>query len=444
MGVFVFSDIHGNSDAYYEVMRYLKRKIGLSDQVVCIGDLIDRGPDSAQVVREYVKKMKSDPRYHFVLGNHEALLLEAVLDPESLVKWDLWIVNGGITICDELYSASANHFKTFFDSFFYLLNNGVGRIYVRTKHAYVITHAGMTTTESKIDSGLNPGIRKKFEPRIWSRSRNYPHEEKERFNKIRKRRKNQKLGDKNRKYHVHGHTPTESKEIKRRWNDESYDDYATLKEFNLPVDAGLAYMSNGEPAYVACAYISSDPNLEGCPHRVNLIKTIGRTMPYHNWYNNLIHDLKEKKNTPTTRMFFNFRNTANAYFKAKDRFDYNFSFLMDKQISWAGKKFPKFYDDNYKEIRPSTGAPEINKTPRDRRLVKYIQDRRKKRSVGRGLFVRQAYRREAKLRSAIWAYACLYNILVDDDITDDDIKNNYATIIDGKLHTAIQNIVLIT
>ncbi|MCP3941876.1 MAG: hypothetical protein GY710_10385 [Desulfobacteraceae bacterium] len=449
MGIYIFSDIHGNLDAYNAVMEYIDKNLREHDQVVCVGDLIDRGSKSAEVVIKYAKKMQSDPRYHFVLGNHESLLLNAILaeicndtGSDYSNKWYNWSANGGITVCMEL-NKKPNLFNNFFKSFLYLLDKGNGRIYVRTKHTYVITHAGLTTKNLKIEAQRDEaGISKKIIPRIWSRHTNENNvgEEKTSFEKIRKRRKDIKLDNKHRKYHVHGHTPTDIKEITRRWN-ESYEAYAALKEFNLPVDAGLAYCLNNAAANVACAYISSDPDAK-ISHSVTIIPVVGRT--------DIIMtrgDELDKENKAYNQDSFNwfmdqvnpFIDKASDYIDKIGRVDYKFSFLIDRQISWGGDTFKKFYDDDYRNIVPSKKAPVIKDSPRDRPLVKYIQDRRRKGKVGRGWWVRQAYQREAKLASGIWAYSILYNILTPEDISNDDIKSYYKTIIDGKLHTAIQN-----
>ena len=67
---YVIGDIHG-------CLRPLKRLLAMiapqpGDEVIFIGDYIDRGPQSREVV-EYLLTLKS--RCVFLMGNHERMLL---------------------------------------------------------------------------------------------------------------------------------------------------------------------------------------------------------------------------------------------------------------------------------------------------------------------------------------------------------------------------------
>jgi serine/threonine protein phosphatase 1 len=81
---FVIGDVHG----HYQGLMMLLEAIapGKQDQVYFLGDLIDRGPESYQVV-EWVKQQP----YPCLLGNHEQMMLNALLrgkaDPDSLFSW---------------------------------------------------------------------------------------------------------------------------------------------------------------------------------------------------------------------------------------------------------------------------------------------------------------------------------------------------------------------
>ena len=67
----VIGDVHG----HYDTLNLLLEAIAPNseDQVYFLGDLIDRGPESSQVV-DFVMRQK----YHCILGNHEHMLLETV------------------------------------------------------------------------------------------------------------------------------------------------------------------------------------------------------------------------------------------------------------------------------------------------------------------------------------------------------------------------------
>jgi len=62
-----------------------------TDRVICVGDLVDRGPNSFELL-----KLTRQPWFFAVRGNHEAMLLE-VTDHFSLVHW---LMNGGTWFLD--------------------------------------------------------------------------------------------------------------------------------------------------------------------------------------------------------------------------------------------------------------------------------------------------------------------------------------------------------
>ena len=85
----VIGDVHG----HYEGMMTLLDAIspGEEDQVYFLGDLIDRGPESAQVI-EFVKNSP----YQSLLGNHEHLLLEAFPNGQVYAPaLQAWLQSGG-------------------------------------------------------------------------------------------------------------------------------------------------------------------------------------------------------------------------------------------------------------------------------------------------------------------------------------------------------------
>lgn len=69
MRLAVISDIHGNLEAFQEVLEDMERC--RKDYVVCLGDMVGYGPEPEEVVR--LIREKNIPT---VLGNHELALLE--------------------------------------------------------------------------------------------------------------------------------------------------------------------------------------------------------------------------------------------------------------------------------------------------------------------------------------------------------------------------------
>lgn len=82
-------DIHGHYDGLMGLLDVVSP--AEADQVYFLGDLIDRGPSSAQVL-QFVRQSG----YQSLLGNHEQLLLEAFPDGQaSAPALQAWLYSGG-------------------------------------------------------------------------------------------------------------------------------------------------------------------------------------------------------------------------------------------------------------------------------------------------------------------------------------------------------------
>jgi serine/threonine protein phosphatase 1 len=85
----VIGDVHGH---YKGLMRLMEAIAPTSDdEIYFLGDLIDRGPQSAQVVN-FVK----ENRYRCLLGNHEQMLLNVLSSPNTPASMiQTWLYSGG-------------------------------------------------------------------------------------------------------------------------------------------------------------------------------------------------------------------------------------------------------------------------------------------------------------------------------------------------------------
>ena len=104
-----------------------------SDKVVLLGDYIDRGPQSKEVI-DYIIELKEKGFDIIPLrGNHEQMLLDAFDNKEHT---SIWMLNGGHKTLKSFGISSIQHFGTnyidFFGSlrFFFEFNN------------YLFVHAG--------------------------------------------------------------------------------------------------------------------------------------------------------------------------------------------------------------------------------------------------------------------------------------------------------------
>lgn len=70
-------DVHGRLDALQDLLKKVSREWG-SRFVVFVGDLVDRGPDSAGVIAR-VSDLVDQGRAACVLGNHDEMFLQVVL-----------------------------------------------------------------------------------------------------------------------------------------------------------------------------------------------------------------------------------------------------------------------------------------------------------------------------------------------------------------------------
>lgn len=85
---FILADLHGHRRRLEKALQDCDFDRA-SDRLFSVGDLIDRGPDSPACM-----SLLNEPWFHAVRGNHEQMMIDAVLNG-SADAWSLWIRNGG-------------------------------------------------------------------------------------------------------------------------------------------------------------------------------------------------------------------------------------------------------------------------------------------------------------------------------------------------------------
>jgi len=103
--VWVIGDVHGFSVTFENLVDMLE--LSEKDRVVVLGDLIDRGPDSYNVV----KAVQADSRIYSTKGNHEQMMVEGFI-PKGIshkLGANLWLRNGGIETAASYIRAFMNH-----------------------------------------------------------------------------------------------------------------------------------------------------------------------------------------------------------------------------------------------------------------------------------------------------------------------------------------------
>ncbi|AGT10190.1 metallophosphoesterase [Paracoccus aminophilus] len=95
MPVFAIGDIHGELEMLRAAHRRIERIAGRDAEIVHVGDLLDRGPDSRGVVDYLRDGQLAGRNWVVVKGNHDRFLPKFILEPEwidpSLTSGRHWI-----------------------------------------------------------------------------------------------------------------------------------------------------------------------------------------------------------------------------------------------------------------------------------------------------------------------------------------------------------------
>ncbi|MEO9005453.1 MAG: metallophosphoesterase family protein [Ginsengibacter sp.] len=137
---FAIGDIHGCSNTFKKLLLE-KIEVDKSDTIYCVGDYIDRGPDSKGVI-DFILNLRAEGyQIHTLRGNHEQMLMDSITGEFDI---DIWLKNGGtgtlrsfgIQSLDEL----PEHYMVFFKETKY---------YFKIKD-YIIVHAGLNFNNKDI------------------------------------------------------------------------------------------------------------------------------------------------------------------------------------------------------------------------------------------------------------------------------------------------------
>jgi serine/threonine protein phosphatase 1 len=105
---YVVGDVHGRVDLLEDLLAKihaeLQHRPAHATLLVFVGDLIDRGPQSAQVLERLRAYRRPEVQTIFLLGNHEEVMLR-VLDGDTTLALD-WLEFGGLE-CLQSYGSDA-------------------------------------------------------------------------------------------------------------------------------------------------------------------------------------------------------------------------------------------------------------------------------------------------------------------------------------------------
>ncbi|WP_150290251.1 metallophosphoesterase [Sphingobium estronivorans] len=81
MRAYAIGDIHGRDDLFAELLERIAQdeaaRAPLPRLLILLGDLVDRGPQSAQVIGRAMALARADPNIRFIKGNHEEMFIAA-------------------------------------------------------------------------------------------------------------------------------------------------------------------------------------------------------------------------------------------------------------------------------------------------------------------------------------------------------------------------------
>jgi serine/threonine protein phosphatase 1 len=133
--ILAVGDLHGRHDLLLRVLQEVVPRLPDQTRLVFLGDYIDRGPDSAEVVDELIRLGQKRPQTAFLLGNHEWMLLQALqgtrLEPFIWSGGDATLASYNLTP-DEISRIPKEH-QEFFQSLHLHWQSG----------DYIFVHAGL-------------------------------------------------------------------------------------------------------------------------------------------------------------------------------------------------------------------------------------------------------------------------------------------------------------
>jgi serine/threonine protein phosphatase 1 len=95
--IYAIGDIHGRLDLFEQIMAIIRAdnasRPPATVRIVLLGDLIDRGPASAELISRAQTFSLHNPRFIILKGNHEAAMVDSARG--DLIALKFWLRHGG-------------------------------------------------------------------------------------------------------------------------------------------------------------------------------------------------------------------------------------------------------------------------------------------------------------------------------------------------------------
>jgi serine/threonine protein phosphatase 1 len=85
---YVIPDIHGRYDLLSRALADIAaHSAGDAGVIVAIGDYVDKGPESRQVIERLLSGVAGGRRFVALKGNHDAMMAQALREPAKMAAW---------------------------------------------------------------------------------------------------------------------------------------------------------------------------------------------------------------------------------------------------------------------------------------------------------------------------------------------------------------------
>jgi serine/threonine protein phosphatase 1 len=157
--IYAIGDIHGQLVMLEPALAYLLKILRPNDAVIFLGDYIDRGEQSADVLTRLIQFKKQHPATVFLRGNHEDMFLRAQQGDRR--REELWLLNGGFATLKSLGLDGDKDWKRKAPKWVLDFLNAT-EIAVKSER-YHFVHAGI------LPEGMDSGIERDLDYRMWVR-----------------------------------------------------------------------------------------------------------------------------------------------------------------------------------------------------------------------------------------------------------------------------------
>ncbi len=163
--IYAIGDIHGENGMLTVMLTELRSRVKKKDHVVFLGDYIDRGPNSKDVINQVIAFKKEHENTVCLRGNHEQMFLDAQAmfqryKSNDTDEWSLWWLNGGFAMAKSYDASKATVFVAVPDEHIHFMQHTEMECSIGS---YRFVHAGFLPDGEIFNDAPH-------DPRIWIRN----------------------------------------------------------------------------------------------------------------------------------------------------------------------------------------------------------------------------------------------------------------------------------